>query len=184
MTRLPMRFLAILLLMASARAQDLVSGPDKDKPVPALQVFAATGPLEDKDVDYAAQRKEQPTVYLFIQANKFSRPMARFMRTLDEETRKLGEAPYIVAVWLTSDLEKTKQYLPRAQQSVRFERTALTCFTGDKGGPKDWNLNDDADLTAVVAKKGKVAAVFGYRSINETDAAKVVAALKKAAGKE
>lgn len=177
--------LAVFLALAPAvGAQDVASGPEVGKPAPPLQVFVATGPLQDKEVDYAAERKDRPTVYLLIQANKFSRPMARFMRKLDEEAQKLGEAPYVVAVWVTGDVEKTKEYLPRAQQSVRFERTALTCFTGDKGGPKDWGVNPDADVAAVVTNKGKVAAVFGYRSINETDVPKVLAAWKKSLGTE
>jgi hypothetical protein len=36
-------------------------------------------------------------------------------------------------------------------------------------------------VTAIVAGKGKVAASFGYRSINDTDVPEVRAALKKAA---
>jgi hypothetical protein len=184
MSRSPLAIVAILMLTAFVRAQDVPSGPETGKSLPALKVFAATGPFQDKDVDYAAERKDRPTVYLLIQADKFTRPMARFMRTLDEEGRKLGEDPYIVAVWLASDVEKTKEYLPRAQQSLRFERTALTCFTGDRAGPKDWNINADAGLTAVIARKGKVTTLFGYRSINETDAPKVLAALKNSLGKE
>jgi hypothetical protein len=61
-----------------------------------------------------------------------------------------------------------------------LQKTILACFTGDKAGPKDWNINGDAYLTAVVATKGKVASTFGYRSINETDAPAVQDAYKKA----
>jgi hypothetical protein len=56
----------------------------------------------------------------------------------------------------------------------------LVCFTGQKSGPKDWGINTDAHLTAVVANKGRMAKVFGYRSINETDVPAVREALKKA----
>jgi hypothetical protein len=41
-------------------------------------------------------------------------------------------------------------------------------------------MNADAHLTAVVANKGKVAATFGYQSINETDVPKVKEALENA----
>lgn len=184
MTRAPVSLAVILLLGAAAHAQDVASGPDPGKAVPPLRVFVATGPLRDKDVDYAAERKDRPTVYLLVQADKFGRPMARFMRKLDQEMQRIGDGPHVVAVWLTDAVEKTKEYLPRAQQSVRFERTALTCFAGAKVGPKDWNANADADLTAVVANRGQVVTVFGYRSINETDAPRVLEALKKAMGKD
>ena len=58
--------------------------------------------------------------------------------------------------------------------------TALTCFTGNKDGPRDWNINGDAHLTVVVVHEGKVAATFGYRSVNETDVPAVRDVLKKA----
>ena len=70
-------------------------------------------------------------------------------------------------------------HMPRVQTSVQYEVTALTC-TKEKTGPQGWNVNEDAHLTAVVAGKGKVAATFGYNSINETDVKGVVEALKKA----
>jgi hypothetical protein len=173
--------LALLLFAASAWAQDVVSGPTKGEKVPALMVFDATGTHKDKDVDYAADRKDKPTLYVFIQADKFSRPMNRFLKVLDGKVKEdLGEYAYIVAVWLTDKPDTAKEFLPRVQQSVQYETTALTCFTGDKTGPKDWNVNADAHLTAVVANKGKVVTNFGYNSINETDVPKVREALKKA----
>lgn len=172
--------LAILFLGSLARGQDIVSGPDKDKSVPALKVFDATGANKNKDIDYAAERKTKPTIYVFIDADKWDRPMARFLKELDKAMQKEGEDAYVVAVWLTDNVDKTKEYLPVAQQSVRFERTALTCHTGQKSGPEKWNINADAHLTAVIAAKGKVKSTYGYRSINETDAAAVMDAFKKA----
>jgi hypothetical protein len=169
-----------LLLNSFAWAQELSSGPDQGKKVPPLKVFDATGPNKGKEVDYAAERKQRPTIYIFIQAEKWDRPMARFLRKLDEALRKEDEDSSVVAVWLTDNPDKTKEYLPVAQQSLQFQKTTLTCFTGEKAGPKDWNINADAHLTTVVATKGKVASTFGYRSINETDAPAVQDAYKKA----
>jgi hypothetical protein len=172
-------FLALLGLVAPASAQDVVSGPAAGEKVPALKVFDATGENADKDVDYAAERKDKPTVYLFVRADKFDRPMNRFMKTLDAAVKKdFGDA-YVVAVWLTDDVAKAKELLPRVQQSVGYGATALTCYAGGAEGPKGWGVNADAHLTAVLANKGKVAAAFGYRSVNETDVPAVRDALKK-----
>ena len=102
------------------------------------------------------------------------------MRKLDETLLKESQEAYIVAVWLSDDVDKTKGYLPRVQQSLNFQNTALTCFTGEKAGPKDWGINPDAHFTAIVTCKGCVAKKFGYRSINETDAPAVQEALKNA----
>jgi hypothetical protein len=171
---------SLALLANPARAQDVTSGPDKGAKVPELKVFDATGAHKDKDVDYAGERKDKPTIYLFVNAEKFDRPMNRFMKTLDGIVKKDFEGAYVVAVWVGGDVDKTKERLPLVQKSVDYEATALTVFTGAKEGPKGWNVNGDAHLTAVVANKGKVAATFGYQSLNETDVPKVKEALEKA----
>src|SRR6266849_10653574 len=117
-----MRLLRVLLtfsglfLTAPAWAQDVPSGPDQNKKVPPLKVFDATGANKDKEVDYAAERKEKPTIYIFIQADKWDRPMARFLRELDEALQKEDEDSSLVAVWLTDNPEKIKEYLPVAQR--------------------------------------------------------------------
>jgi hypothetical protein len=180
----PLRSLSlslVLVLASAAPGQDLTSGPEAGKKVPALKVFDATGPNKGQELDYAAERKDKPTVYVFVQADKWDRPMARFLRKLDEAVQQVADAS-VVATWLTDDPDKTKEYLPRAQQSLQLQTTALTCYTGQGGGPPGWGVNADAHLTAVVVSRAKVAASFAYRSLNEADMPDVAAALKKAAG--
>ena len=178
-----LRIAALLLLLstlnASASAADIVTGPAAGK-TPELKVFDATGPNTGSEVDYTADRKEKPTIYVFVAADKWDRPVARFLKELDKAVEKSGDDGYIVAVWLTDDVAKSKEYLPKAQMSLSFQRTALTCFPGEKAGPKDWNISGDAHLTAVVANKGKVLKNFGYVSINETDVPTVMEEFKKA----
>ena len=182
-----LRFLTVLsifLVTSLSWGQDVPSGPDRGKQVPPLKVFDATGPNKDKELDYVAERKQKPTIYLFIQADKWDRPMARFVRKLDEALQKADDDSVVVAVWLTDNPDKAKEYLPIAQQSLQLQKTILTCFPEEKAGPKDWNINVDAHLTAVVTTKGKVASVFGYRSINETDVPAVHDALQKVLKKQ
>jgi len=180
-----MRYL-IGLMMASfvpahwVAAQDVSSGPEKGAKVAALKVFDATGAHKDKEVNYAAERKQAPTIYLFIDAGQFDRPMNRFMKTLDGLVKKDFQEAYVVAVWLTSDTEATKRLLPRVQQSVQYEATALTLFDGPKEGPKGWHINGDARLTAIVVNKSRIVATFGYQSINETNVPQVRSALAMA----
>jgi hypothetical protein len=167
-------------LAAPLAAQDVTSGPTKGEKVPAVKVFDATGANKDKEVDYAAERKDKPTIYLLIAADKFDRPMNKFMKTLDDAIKKDSGDAYMVAVWLTDDQDKTKNFLPRVQQSVQYENTALTCFPGSKDGPQHWNINNDAHVTIVIANKQKVVDTFGYRTINDTDVAKVREVFQKA----
>jgi hypothetical protein len=162
-----------------SRGQDVSSGPDKDKTAPGLKVFDATGTHKDKEVDYSGDRKDKPTIYVFIDSEKWDRPMARFLKNLDKAMLDEGDDAYVVAVWLTDSPDKTKEYLPIAQKSLQFQKTALTCFCGEKSGPMDWHINADAHLTAVMTPKGKVTSTLGYRSINETDVPSVLEAFKK-----
>ena len=87
---------------------------------------------------------------------------------------------YVVAVWLTDDPNQTKAYLPIAQESLQLQLTALTCYTGEKTGPEDWNLNDEAALTVVMAYKHRVVAALGCRSPTVTGVRAVQKALDKA----
>jgi hypothetical protein len=162
------------LLAAGLTHAGVTSGPKKGKTIAPLKVFAVNGDPKDKEVDYAGLRKDRPTVYVFVSAKDFGRPMFRFLKKLDEA---LGDDGAVVAVWLTDDAGKSKKYLPKIAQY--FQGTALTVF-GDTSGPKDWGINPDAHLTAVVAHKGKVVRSFGYLSVNETDAPEVLQTLKKA----
>ena len=47
---------------------DVESGPKAGDKVAALKVHAVAGTIEDKEVDYAKERKDEPTVYLFVNA--------------------------------------------------------------------------------------------------------------------
>jgi hypothetical protein len=176
--RLTLVIAAVACLTEAGRAQSQ-SGPATGEKVAALKVHAVTGSQAEKELDYAAERKDKPTIYVLIQADKWDRPVARFLKTLDGQVAKTADDAAVVAVWLTDDVDKAKEYLPRAQQSLNLEHTVLTVFAGDKGGPQGWSLNLDATATAVVVREGKVVASFGYRSVNETDVRKVLAALKK-----
>lgn len=177
-----MRALLVGLLLAlPALASDVDSGPEKGARVPGLKVFTATGTDENKTVDYTGAFKEKPTVFVFVNADKFSRPMHRFIKELDTKLSSDFKGVKAVAVWLTDDEEKTKKYLPKVQMSVNYEMP-LAVFKG-KEGPRGWNVNGDAHLTVVLANKGKVAAKFGYNSVNDTDVPAVLKELKKHAKK-
>jgi hypothetical protein len=185
MTRVLLAVGVLLGVSLIATAQDVDSGPKKGEKVPALKVYDATGENKEKTVDYVGLRKDKPTVYLFIGSGddakgKFDRPMNQFIKTLDGVIEKDLEDVYAVAVFLTEDEDKTREFLPKAQESVKYEKTAMATFKG-KDGPKDWSINSDAHLTVIIAHKGKVTARFGYNSVNDTDVRAVMKELKKVA---
>jgi hypothetical protein len=178
-------YLVIVLawLAAPVLAAGVESGPAKGTVVAALKVYDATGPHADKELDYAADRKDKPTVYVFIVAEKWDRPVARFLRKLDGEVQKHAGAQ-TVAVWLTDDVDSTKKYLPLAQQSLQFKATALTCYPVAKHTPEGWGINLEAGVTAVVAKQGRVVGSLGFRMATEEDVKSVMEVMGKRGGEK
>ncbi len=171
---------AALLLFANAAAADIESGPKPGEKVTKLKVHAIVGAIQDKEVDYAAERKEKPTVYLFVNGDTFDRPIGRYLKAMDKSVAGIGKDVYVVVVWLTSDKEKTQKYLPILQRSLSFEATGLTYSLDGKEGPADWAINERANLTTVIVKDGKVLQSFAYVSTNDTDVPKAEAVIKKA----
>lgn len=172
-------FVALLSVLGFANVvrAELASGPGADKKLDPLKVFVATGDLAGKEVEFVAERKEKPTVYIVVPAEKFSRPMARFIKTLDEKLNTERTDIDIIVVWLTDDVAKTKERLPRVQESLKLNRTTWCVYPGEKTGPNTWGINPDADLTLVIANGPKTTVSRGYHSINETDTPKVFAEL-------
>lgn len=177
----PAVFAVFCLFLAVAASAEPVSGPEPGTAVAPLPVFAVTGSAAQKALDYAEQRGDKPTVYVFISQEKWGRPAARFLRELNQKLRENAADAEVAVVWLTSDVDAAKAYLPKAQLSLQLADTALMVFQGVVAGPEGWAINDRADLTAIVACKGKVAARFGFVSVNETVVPEVLTELKKAA---
>jgi hypothetical protein len=168
---------ALVFGPGTLRAQ-VESGPSAGSTVAALKAVAATGDAVGKEVDYATERKERPTLFVFVQADHWDRPVARFLRALDQALAKDRNEVQIIAVWLTDDVAKAKDYLPKAQEALKLSQTTFAVCSGDKGGPAGWGINADAHITAVVAQDQKVRGSFGFRSVNETDAPSVLKKLK------
>lgn len=174
--------LVVALLFAVPALADVDSGPKAGDKVAALKAFGVVGSVEGKEADFATDRKDSPTVYIFVQSEHWDRPVARFMKTLDGQLGDAAEKAAAVAVWLgDKKADEHKDYLPRAQMSLKLEKTDLSVFDGDKGGPDGWGINSDAHLTVVIANKGKVVKSIGFVSVNETDVKGVIEELKKAA---
>ncbi len=173
--------LAMIVAAGLVRA-DVASGPKEGEKLEDFKVFSVTGLVEGKEASYVKERKDEPTVYLFVQHEHFSRPMARFMKAIDGDSKEVSEKVKVVAIWLTEKPDAVKEHLPRVNMSLQFANTSLAVFEG-KSGPNGWSINSDAHITVVVASKGKVTANFAFQTVNETDAGKVKDAIKKAAGK-
>ena len=174
----PFPIVVVLLLTSLVHAD---SGPAEKAEVPALKVDAVAGLVSGETKDFAAERKDKPTIYVFVQADKFDRPIARFLKVLDQELGKNRPDVQVIAVWLADDAQKSKDYLPRAQMSINLRQTVWSVYGGDKSGPTGWNIDVASSVTAVVADGAKVVKSFDYISVNDTvvpDVLKVLPAKK------
>jgi hypothetical protein len=181
MNRIFSTTLGILLLFVSPALGDVESGPAVGEKIPPLKLLHVVGENEGNEADATADRAEKTTIFVFVRTDRWTRPVARTIKVLDEKANKENDDVRLFAVWLTDDKEKTKEYLPRAQQSLRLERTALLLHPDLNTGPEHWGINSDADLTVVVTANKKVSARFGFVSPNEKVVEDVLKALKKAA---
>jgi hypothetical protein len=177
-SRFKTAILAVLLLAPGLLRADVDSGPQAGSAVEALKAAAATGDDAGKEVNFTAQRKDKPTIVVFVQGEHWGRPMARFLRAIDDALAKDRTDVHVVAVWLTDEADTAKEYLPRAQQSLKLAHTTFAVSGDGKSGPKGWGINLDAHLTAVVIQEQKVTASLAFQSLNETDAPSVLKKLK------
>lgn len=148
---IPMTVVLPLLVVSRGFCEDAQAKPCK--------VFAVTGEFAGKEVDLLAERKEKPTVYLFVSAENWDRPIGRYLKALDEQLAKgIDGAPdaAAVAIWLTNDVPKSKEYLPIAQRSLQFSKTDLAVFDGQLQGPMAgmWtSRRTSRPLSSAMAKK-------------------------------
>jgi hypothetical protein len=170
--------LAAILLSSPLTHAAIESGPAVDSALPELKADAATGDDAGKKITFTATRKGKPTVYVFVRGDKFDRPIGRYLKFLDKALVELGKDTHVVAVWLTDDVDKTREYLPKVQQSIKLEATTFAFYAEDKNGPNAWAINDRAHVTTIVTDGAKVKARFAEQSLNETNVPEVTAALK------
>jgi hypothetical protein len=165
---------AIVLALATTAWCD--GGPAAGSDVPELKVEAVAG-ADTGTKDFAAERDDRPTIYYFVQHENWDRPVGRLLATLDEALSKDRSEVQIVTVFLTDEVGKARDYLPRGQQSLRLRQTVWSVYDGPKTGPADWNIDVRSNVTVVVAADRKVTGSFAYGSVNETLAREILAKL-------
>jgi hypothetical protein len=171
-------FVVCAFVMTSAAKAEIDSGPKAGTAISPLKVFAATGDRAGQELDFAAERGAKPTVYVFVQHERFDRPLARILRVLEKAATEAGNETGLATVFLTNDEAKTKEHLPRIQTSMNFTNNPLLIYPSGTTSPDGWSINSDAYLTVIVVKAGKVVQSFAYRSANESVVPEITKLLK------
>jgi len=168
------------LLLATG---DFPSGPQPGDKLPPCKVHSFSGPEAGKEVELVKQIKGGPALVIFV--HKITRPGLKLLRPIDKVAAELIEAKKIHGqiVWLSETKEKAEEYLKRAKDSLNLQTPICISLDG-KDGPAAYGLNDKVTLTILLVKDAKVVNNFALADPNETDARKILPALKKLAGKE
>lgn len=165
----------------SVAVAEVVSGPEVGKPLKPLMVRVVQNEKAGEPQDVVAEHKEHPTVYLFLSAEKFDRPGAKYLRGVDEQVQKLQRRDPLAAlviVWLTPDPEAGITRVSRIQGSLRLLAGQWTVY-GDAEGPEGWGINEAATITTVISRGEDVGARLSYDVVDDGDLPAFEEALKK-----
>src|SRR4051812_16610696 len=95
--RIALAISSMLVVLVGVLRADVESGPATGSKVEPLKVLVVTGDSAGKELDYATLRKDKPTIFALVQGDKFERPVARFLKVLDDELAKKRDDVHVVA---------------------------------------------------------------------------------------
>lgn len=168
-------------LMGSFDDNEVNAGPETGKAVPSLKAIQISGDQQGKTLDWSDASKSQPTVFVFVRSDKWDRPVARTLKQIDaavNDLRKGEPKVHVCIVWISKDAEKAKEYLPKAQQSIKLQASSWNHFDGEVYDVTGWQLSGDGALNIVIAKEGKVIWGKGYTNPHDSIARKVTQAFQ------
>jgi hypothetical protein len=111
-------------------------------------------------------------------ANKTSEPLTSLVKQIDAKIAENKELKSFV-VLMTKDLEKCKDELRTLAKDAGIKHVPLTVY-GDLGGPPDYELARDADITVLSWKHHRVKFGRGFKgALTESDIRTIVADIPK-----
>ncbi len=158
------------------------SGPAVGTKVAALEVQIVEQGRAAEAADLRKQRADAPTLYVFLDGERFDRPTASYLREVDAAVQQLQRREPLsgaVVVWLAADPAAAVEQLGRIQGSLKFPTVTWSIFPGPVAGPEGWAISDRARITVVVVDKGAVRAALAYDSVNATDSPALKAVIEK-----
>lgn len=173
-----MRLLCSLAVACGLFAGDTFpSGPAVGEKLGDFGIQGVLGENAGKERRFEKETKGKPGVLIFV--HKMTRPTLKLLRPIDDFAA--GEPKlFAEVVFLAENKEKMEAYLKLAEKSLNLKSPVGVSIDG-KDGPNGYGLNDQVGVTILVAGADrKVQANFAWPDPNETDARKVIAAVKKA----
>src|SRR5262245_47594732 len=128
------------LVMSAMLGGDPASGPAVGDKLGDAKIKGVYEPIEGKEVNLLDRAKKEPTVIIFVQNPKITRPAFRLLKKIDESTSKI-EGLHAAYVWVTDDAGETEKWLKAAKGSLALTGPVGISVDG-KAGPNGYGLND------------------------------------------
>lgn len=173
--------ITLICLAGSFDDNEINAGPEAGKAVPSLMAMQIVGDQQGKSLEWSKVSKNQPTIFIFVRSDKWDRPVARSLKQIDtavNDLRKEEPKVQMCIIWISKDAENAKEYLPKAQQSIKLQASSWNHFNGEIYDVSGWQLSGDSALNIVVAKEGKVTWGKGYTNPHDSIARKVTQAIQ------
>jgi hypothetical protein len=159
----------LLLLLFVVPDDGIAVGPEPGTGIPSLKTFQVHGDLAGKEVDWKTQSPDHPILFVFLRSDQWDRPLARVVKKLDDllQADRQQTKADLAIIWITKDLEKGKEYLPRAQQSLKLQASSWNILAGEVYDAQGWVLSGDLPLNLILVKKKKIAWGRAYREMSD-----------------
>jgi hypothetical protein len=138
-------------LFSGLRADDPVSGPKVGEAAPAFEMEVAVGDEAGKTLDPLKPLADKPVLVIFI--GEMTRPAFGLLKLLDKYGRlRQPEGLEVVIVRVHDNAVATAK-----QTKIHYDQYDIKSIAGvavgGKAGPKDYNLNEDAQMTVLLLDK-------------------------------
>ncbi len=163
------------------RGDEPVSGPKVGEAAGAFEMEIATGDDAGKTLDPIKPLKDQPVLVIFI--SEMNRPAFGLLKLLDKYGRlRQPEGLEVLIVRVSDDAAGTAKHAKILYDLYDVKSTAGVA-TGGKAGPKDYSLNEEAQMTVLlVDKERKVLMNLARRAPDRQDFDEVRKSIDKLLG--
>jgi len=153
---------ASLMVLSSVlvAGDELKSGLQVGKFVPAFNVRDITGPNKGKTLCYRCAYGDAPVVTIFTR--KVDENVTSLVKQIDSAVGKNKDKQMkAFVVVLTADADKAEADLEKLAKDQKIENVPLTVFDGNAGPPK-YELSKDAEVTVMMWLDSEVKVNHAY----------------------
>jgi hypothetical protein len=137
--------------LGSLRADDPISGPRVGEQAKRFEIELVTGEKAGEKVDFLKTVQNKPVLILFV--SEMTRPGFGLLRTLEKYGRlRQPDGLEVLIVRVTADAEAARKHSKLLYEMYEVKSPAGLAVEG-KEGPKDYGLNDQAQMTVLLLDK-------------------------------